>query len=189
MPAKNKDIGELNSQHFAWLIESRAVNQRSALALYSLIKTHIEKIKKRTDHSKNSQVLVAACFSLWRAAFLADKTGIREAALGNAVDFLEKMLADNAITYQQDKNSREWTFSYYVNAAFANLRQVTKEWPEVGTALDAEKPIKKGSTAATRRWDRHQHALDVAIGKFRDALAGTKAHPAAPAKPKRRAAP
>jgi hypothetical protein len=47
------------------------------------------------------QIPVGICFSLWRAAFLADKTGQGTAVFASAKDFLGKILVDNAINYTQ----------------------------------------------------------------------------------------
>jgi hypothetical protein len=47
---------------------------------------------------------------LWRAAFLADKTGKRAVVFNHGRIFFEKIIKDNAISYPQDKTSREWTF-------------------------------------------------------------------------------
>lgn len=158
--------------HIEWLINSRAANQRSSLALHKLLETHFDAIKKSVRRSSKAQNLTAACFSLWRAAFLADKTGIRENVLMDARTFLEKMLTDNAITYPQDRASREWTFNYYVSNAKNCLLSHSEDWPEVESTLSASKKVTKGTTAPGRRWDRHQAALNVALEAFREELEG-----------------
>ena len=166
----NNNTGTLSHKHIEWLIKSRFANQNSSLLLHKLLDTHFNEIKRNVDKSKKSQILTAICFSLWRAAFLADKTSSREAVLKHAQSFLEKMLADNAITYPQDRASREWTFNYYVNNAKDNLLTLAKYWPEVRDTLSAEKKVEKGTTAPGRRWDRHQSALDVALNSFQREL-------------------
>lgn len=83
--------------HLAWLIRSRESNQRASLTLHKLIDEHFDKVKKSKQLSVKAQVLAAVCFSLWRAAFLADKLGTHEATIQDVRAFLGKMLTDNAI--------------------------------------------------------------------------------------------
>jgi hypothetical protein len=118
---------DLSPVHLAWLVESRAINQRGALKLFRLLEKHPDKMKS-SDLSMVAQNLVAVCFSLWRAAFLADKTGTRHAVLQDARTFLGKMLTDNAITYPQDRSAREWTFNYYMNNAKDCLMHLSDRW-------------------------------------------------------------
>ena len=163
----------LDHRHLEWLIRSRELNQRSTLQLHKLIHMHFEKIKGRKQLSVKTQALAAVCFSLWRAAFLADRTGTHAATVRDVQTFLGRMLADNAIAYTQDRASREWTFNYYVEAARNGLLILAKHWPEVSNTLSVEKKVAAGSTAAGRRWDRHQEALQVALNCFEREV-GTK---------------
>ena len=111
----------LDHAHLEWLIDSREANQRASLQLHKLITAHMADVKTKKPLSIKAQVLTAVCFSLWRAAFLADKTGTHDATIDDAYAFLGKMLTDNAITYPQDRASREWTFNYYMEAAKNSL--------------------------------------------------------------------
>jgi hypothetical protein len=156
--------------HLEWLIRSRAANQRATLLLHELIESHFEKIKKDKKSSVKAQVIAAVCFSLWRAAFLADKTGTHEAWLRDVQAFLGKLLTDNAINYPQDRASRDWTFNYYANCARDGLLMLSKAWPGVGETLSAVKKVTKGTTAPGRRWDRHQAAVEVALAEFQTEL-------------------
>lgn len=149
-------------EHLQWLVNSRTANQRAALWLLGLLDNHSEAIKKSKDYSTKAQVLVAVCFSLWRAAFLADKTGKREAVFTGARSFLAKMLGDNAIAYPQDRASREWTFNYYMNSAKDCLLILAKDWPDVERDLSAykkvvqEQPLRDGGGTAIRRLLKRQ---------------------------------
>jgi hypothetical protein len=119
--------------------------------------------------------LLSSCFSLWRAAFLADKSGTREAVFEHSRSFLERMLADNAITYVQDRNSREWTFNYYASNALEALLRLGERWKSVSEIIDkgrsknrrlrlnGEAPLR---TPPQRRWDMYQDAFDVAVREF-----------------------
>lgn len=160
----------LQRSHVEWLIASRAANQRASLDLYALLENHAERIRKHKDLSNKAQLLVAVSFSLWRAAFLADKSGLRKEVLADTMAFLGKMLTDNAITYAQDRASREWTFNYYMNAAKDCLVNLAIGWPQVQEVLSSERKATKGTTASSRRWDRHQSALEEAIRAFSSEL-------------------
>ena len=94
-------------QHLRWAVESRARNQRSSVALLSLFMEY--EAQWKTSHwARAAQDLLAVSFSLWRAAFLADKTAKRIAVVSHATEFLEKIVEDNAISYVQDRKCNEW---------------------------------------------------------------------------------
>jgi hypothetical protein len=97
-----------------WLVKNRSRNQACAVKLFKLLTERESQIKlQRSDMFV--QGLIGVTFSLWRAVFLADKRGIRAESLKSATEFLETMIADNAIGYIQDKKFKEWTFNYYTN--------------------------------------------------------------------------
>lgn len=155
----------LEPDHLRWLIEGRAANQKSGLKLLTLIEKYTEAAQS-IELLHTTQLLVGTCFSLWRAVFLADKTGTRSAVLEDAKSFLGKMLTDNAITYPQDRSAREWTFNYYANNAKSALYELSQKWKEVQLALLPRRLIKKGSTSSTRRWDRYQNAFNTALQNY-----------------------
>lgn len=101
--------------------------------------------------------------SLWRAAFLADKTGKRHAVFEDARAFLGKMLTDNAITYPQDRSAREWTFNYYMSNAKEGLLHLSRRWKAVEKVLSMKQKVVRGTTSSQRRWDRHQRAFEAAV--------------------------
>jgi hypothetical protein len=104
---------------------------------------------------------VAVSFSLWRAVFLADRTGRPEARRSAARDFVEKMLTDNAITFMQDMKSNEWTFNYYIDNALFRMEQLSKRWPDAINADDLRPP--EGERTPDARWNRLQKAFEVAV--------------------------
>lgn len=113
--------------------------------------------------SPKAQSLVAASFSLWRAAFLADRTG--KSVFKDAKHFLAKMLIDNAINYAQDRAARDWTFNYYISVAESELLDLGIEWQSAARVYN--RPEKdKSRPYAKRRWDRSQTALEAAIRRF-----------------------
>lgn len=154
-------------EHLEWAINSRAKNQRSCLRLYKLFEAH-EDFWKTKDASKAAQDLVAVAFSLWRAAFLAEKTGKRSEVFAHGRDFLRRIIEDNAIGYGQDKASLEWTFNYYTKNARSSLTLLSGYWEEV--------PKYKGATRPAReRWDYCQILLDEAITNFERRIAARAA--------------
>lgn len=165
--------GDPSAAHLEWLVESRSRNQRAALKLFKLFESHPTAVKNTHLHPA-SRNLVAVCFSLWRAAFLADQTGTRAAVFEDAQLFLKMMLADNAINYPQDRSTREWTFNYYMNNANSGLLLLSRRWKDVESTLSKDKKVTKGTTPSQRRWDRHQEAFEVAVASFGNDLVETE---------------
>jgi hypothetical protein len=146
-------------EHLKWAIESRAKNQQSALRLLRLFEEYEDKWK--TKHwTSAAQELLSVTFSLWRAAFLADKTAKRAALFSHATDFLEKMIEDNAISYTQDRKCNEWTFNYYTWNASAALKTLHKSWPDQVPEYERQK------RSPTERWRYCQELLNAAVERF-----------------------
>ena len=151
-------------EHLNWVIHGRARNQIAALNIYALMKDHRDEIRVE-KLSYDLQTLAAVAFSLWRAVFLADRTGAVEAKMADAELFLGKMLTDNAIAFAQDRGSREWTFNYYVDNARFRLQQFKDSWSSF-SSVDLLPP--PGRRTPKRRWDYLQEALDKAIDLVSD---------------------
>jgi hypothetical protein len=96
--------------------------------------------------------------------FLADKSGDTDAALMTATQFLETIIADNAITYAYDKQQREWTFSYYANNACYTLLHWSRIQPSLVPRwkFDQRKP--------KERWEYGQKLLTEAVDRFERVL-------------------
>jgi hypothetical protein len=73
---------------------------------------------------KSFLLLVGASFSLWRAVFLTDPDRSDKAILGHALDFLDTVVADNAIGYPTEKRDQNWAVGYYLNNAMYRLRDI-----------------------------------------------------------------
>lgn len=160
-----------NPMFLKWLVESRAANQRASLRLFHIFETHADVLHK-AEYATKSHNLVAACFSLWRAAFLADKTGVRKEAFTDARNFLLTVLSDNAISYSVDKHSREWTFTYYTNAARDCLLNLKDYRDRINPILSAHHPRRRNMTTSQVTWERFQAGLEVAITCLEDELLG-----------------
>jgi hypothetical protein len=165
--------------HLQWAIESRAANQRCALRLLGLFLEYESQWK--TKHwSGAAQELLSVSFSLWRAAFLADKTAKRAAVFSHAMDFLEKIIEDNTISYIQDRKCNEWTFNYYTRNARTALETLHKNWPK-------HVPKYTGQTRTpTERWRYCQELLDEAVKQFEVALCELQAKKASSERTKER---
>ena len=105
-------IDDTSAEHLSWLVESRSDNQRATLQLYSVLKSDPESLLGDIVLQEAAQELTAVAFSLWRAVFLADVTGVEEQPTADAERFLANLIAHNTVAYTQDRNAREWTFRY-----------------------------------------------------------------------------
>jgi hypothetical protein len=152
-----------NLDHLAWAIKSRSSNQIYSLRLLTLFSKY-DQIWKRKRFARAAQDLTAVAFSLWRAAFLAEKTGKRADVFSHGKSFLQRVIEDNIISYPQDKASREWTFNYYTRNARASLQLLNKYWPEVVPVYEGKK------RNATARWEYCQRLLDEAVTGFEKLL-------------------
>jgi hypothetical protein len=146
-------------EHLEWAVESRARNQRCSVRLLRLF-IEFEEQWKTQRWARAAQDLLSVSFSLWRAAFLADKTAKRTAVFSHATDFLEKIIEDNAISYLQDRKCNEWTFNYYTRNARAALETLSKYWPKQVSAYAGKK------RTPTERWQYCQELLDAAVNNF-----------------------
>lgn len=149
---------ERSTEHLRWLIKSRSENQQAAVDLYDVLNRF-----PKSGQTHAGQSLVAIAFSLWRAAFLADRTGKLRARSEKATVFLHKMIGDNAITYTQDRESREWTFKYYLDNAGYRLKDLANSWPEISDLI-----LPQGRRSGTNRWAQLQAAFARAVKIFAD---------------------
>jgi hypothetical protein len=148
-------MAHFDDEHLKWVIASRAKNQTASLRLLTILHKYPE--AKLDFNLVIMQALTAVAFSLWRAVFLTDKIG---KAADHLEMFLEKLVVDNAIGYSQDRNSRDWTWPYYMNNAHFHLNDLrAKVWPEVPfTDADPNRP--------QDGWNSLHAALSWGIDKF-----------------------
>lgn len=104
-----------------WLIERRWRIQCLCLELYDYLEKN--EIAVKADWRFFSPLLAAA-FSLWRAAFLADPDRKWEDIYEHAKTFFKFLIEDNAINYPQDRTTRAYSAGYYLNNAKFRLREV-----------------------------------------------------------------
>lgn len=156
-----------SAKHLKWLVESRTMNQQTCVRLYGLLTPECWE----TDNlGYEAKTLASIGFSLWRAAFLADKTGELKETNAHTVYFLGEMLETNAINFQQDKKARGFTFNYYL----ANVRFRLMEFKEDNEDFQVDpRLLKRGKLAKVSppdRWRAYQHAFDDAVTHFENRL-------------------
>jgi hypothetical protein len=156
---------ELSPDHLKWLVEKRSENQGASLLLYCLLKKHSIKIRKHHEYVNIAQGLVSISFSLWRAVFLSDTFGDMHRTLEDAEDFLGKLILDNAISYPQDRNAREWTFGYYVGNAHYRLARIALALPKILPGYDMTP-----KDSSKEEWEASQTALITAVANFEQFL-------------------
>ncbi len=152
-------ISQEKLDHYEWAIERRYRNQLCSLRLLRLFEMH-EKVWVGLKYSRAAQDLLSVAFSLWRAAFLAEKDSARAKVFADGKTFLEAIIQSNAIGYVQDYKSREWTFNYYTRNARYALQNLNKFWVEVAPPYEGKK------RTATDRWDYCHELLDQMVANF-----------------------
>ena len=110
--------------------------------------------------------MTSIAFSLWRAVFLSDTTGKSEDERADLRRFLISLISDNSIQYVTDKNSRNWSFRYYLDNATLRLRRLAIENPDL-LKMDM---AAKAATPDKDEWIEAQGALEQAIENLQRAV-------------------
>ncbi len=117
-----------------------------------------------------AKTLASIAFSLWRAAFLADKTGALAETNKHTKYFLGEMLATNAINFAQDRKGRGFTFNYYL----ANVRFRLLEYKHDNSDFEVDDHLlekgKLNHMKPAERWSAYQRAFTAAVRHFQDRL-------------------
>jgi hypothetical protein len=109
-----------------WQLKRRADVQRLMVDLFGLASDKPTKLLKSIEHNKAFHLLSAASFSLWRAVFLTHARRTPEAVLEHCWEFLGTVVRDNAITFMQDRETRDWTVGYYLSNANFRLLALSR---------------------------------------------------------------
>jgi hypothetical protein len=158
-------------KHLKWLVESRKQNQEASARLYELM---TPKCWKNAKLGYEAKTLVSIGFSLWRAAFLADKSGDLKETNEHATYFLGEMLETNAIAFTQDKKARGFTFNYYLANVRFRLAEFKKDNPDFEIDQRLLKRGKLRSMHPMKRWRAFQQAFEDAVNHFEDRLKNSK---------------
>ena len=148
-----------------WLIERRWRIQCLCLELHEYLAKNA--IPVRADWPFFSPLLAAA-FSLWRAAFLADATRKWEDIYEDAQKFFGFLIEDNAINYPQDRTTRAYSAGYYLNNAKFRLKELWESIPEHYEPMQRAKFLPfwetdLDSNSPPDAWDALYEALCLAL--------------------------
>jgi hypothetical protein len=152
---------EPDLHHLEWAIDQRAKIQHTLLKLYQFLQTYNPDMQSPNSPWVRTSALddlIAAGFSLWRAAFLAGSLRQLENIQEAQKQFLERVVTINAITFSDDKQNDAWTFGYYIlNAMYrllASQRNLEMFLSEEDKALLAR--LLRIRATGNRAHNRHQ---------------------------------
>jgi hypothetical protein len=154
---------DLTEEHWRWLVDSRCKNQKVTLELYLAIKNNSISINRDVRLAYIAQELAAVAFSLWRAVFLSDVSEEVEEQMSDVETFLKTLISTNAIAFQQDRVSREWTFPYYLKNAQNRLLDIARQGPFEMLNLN---DIDIQAQSAKEDWTISHDALSKAVTRF-----------------------
>ena len=157
-----------NDEHLQWLVRNRSRNQAATFELYGLIRTFGDRLTYDLSLQTVAQEIAAAAFSLWRAVFLSELSGDAQTRMLHVETFLRKLIADNTVVYQTDKDSREWTYRYYVDNARYRLIDIGAR---LSPGLLATERLQIKAATEREEWETTEVALEEAIASFGRALA------------------
>ena len=161
--SENQDSEEwkkrlLDTEHGEWLVKHRAATQKTSAKLYKLLREYEVEI---VGMGYTTQALIGVSFSLWRSAFLSDKTGAPEDTYEGGVKFMSEMLQNNAIAYNQERNSKDFTFNYYATNARLRLEDIKRKRPEWKIGV-----VRPPKDTPKTRWEFLQSAFEKAVAGF-----------------------
>lgn len=157
---------DLSASHISWLVKSRSRNQDASLHLFLVMKDNAEAIAKDWHLIDTAQGLTAVCFSLWRAVFLSDVDEDMTSTVASAQAFLGNLILHNMVAYPQDRNTRDWTFMYYVNNARYRLETISKARPHILSEAFSGTTTEEMAGNAKDFWTFYQSALEIAVRNF-----------------------
>jgi len=118
--SSDEKVPAANIEHLTWAIAQRAEIQHSMLGLIQFAEANPPSGLSPQDKIVFDH-LVGAAFSLWRAIFLTDAGRTPDEIHQSQTQFMAKVVADNSITYSDDKLNRHWTVGYYLENAKLRL--------------------------------------------------------------------
>jgi hypothetical protein len=113
--------------HLRWAVDQRGEVQRTLLAVYNHVRNH-HPADRDFVHKHMIDHFAGAAFSLWRAVFLAE-TFRDDVNVHNSLEaYLAKLIADNSVTFGDDKLARDWTVGYYLENAKLRVWRASALW-------------------------------------------------------------
>jgi hypothetical protein len=157
---------EHDLQTLRGIVERRAKIQMLSVQLFEDLSSVSSGSLEATD-KEVSELLIGCVFSLWRAVFLLDVERASEKIGSDAKEFLETVIRENAVTFQTDRNKREWVVGYYLNNARYRLEHAAK-YPDYRNTLGADEfsDFIVG-VPGTDIWDECLRVLEKQLVRFR----------------------
>jgi len=81
--------------------------------------------------------------------------------------FLKSLITDNAVVYQTDKNSREWSFRYYINNSRYRLLDIANDLMPSILPIEA---LLREADSEKREWEIAHEALVIAVENLKSAV-------------------
>jgi len=160
---------ELDPEHAEWLAKHRSDNQIISAKLYKLLKSYPDEID---DFGFEIEMLVGIAFSLWRSAFLSDKTGYRSDTTQKAISFLAELVQNNAIVFSSERGAVDWAFNYFAFNAKHRLEKLQDRWPEL--KMTPLLPSNARAHMPKDRWESLHNAFCDAVNYFEGLLVEAK---------------
>jgi hypothetical protein len=146
-----------------WLVLHRSNIQNLLLELHFFLQEQRKALDADADLRSIFGLLVGSAFSLWRAVFLAESPRDWQTIMDNADVFLKKLIRDNTILYQDDKNA--WSIGYYLNNARYRLYRILEKMPDeqLHKLIDKIKSTGVDEVSARNAWQLSYEAARLAF--------------------------
>jgi len=134
-------VDEDKQPDFDWLVTRRTKVQELTLEVYKVLrsKQYRQLLSENGVWRSIFALIAGAAFSLWRAVFLVVSAERDPTKLLDALEkFLRSVVADNAITYGDDKKNCVWTSGYYLNNSSYRMRRVVEKFEAMGASHAVE---------------------------------------------------
>lgn len=178
MAAGSQGVDEWRAED--WLVHSRAKAHGLLLELWKFSKTK-SSLSSRHPERSIFGLFAGAAFSLWRAAFYIPPDKNWEKTLLRINNMLERVVRNNAFTYESEKAFEDWTGGFYLNNARYRLKRLQEKMAErskqFGAILASEEFKKFGGITTPGaidesdhmgNWDSLYNALTLLFRAFRD---------------------
>jgi hypothetical protein len=126
-----KETPNEQALRFQWLVSARQKNQELMSKLY-----RCNLPIPYTTERRIYNYLIGITFSLWRAAPLTFEVRNIEDMYNHGKKVLEKLVADNAINYAQEKETNFWMSGFYLNNSKFRLEEIKILMIEHGISAD-----------------------------------------------------
>lgn len=153
-----------------WQIDRRYRIQQLLFELHQFLKANKDLETSHDDHWHAIGRLVAAAFSLWRSAFLTSVKRKRKDIYKHMVEFVDKVVTHNSITFADDHRMCELTVDYYNSNARYRLERMMKG-PYLRLAplqtIEAISEFDVGELDQQQLWDLYFRATYESFGVFK----------------------